>query len=197
MFSLFKGLSWGWPVWLSSMAVVSGFEQTLQNSIIDVTGHMQIVRRSGASENFEQAYEKISQALPEPKAMSKFSFVTGIMARAGNYQELCFRVEPSTGVQVLNFEKRLKRKSHIWNQMDRWEKKFIQPWLGRACRKMQLRIGDVTKVVLPVAHDLDPSQFQRRMADFEIVGILDLGKYDFDQRMLITSLSATQELLPI
>ncbi len=195
LFSLL-GVVLGVACLVVSMAVVSGFEQTLQNSIIDVTGHMQIVRRSGANENFEQAYEKISQVLPEPKMMSKFSFVTGIMARSGKLSGVVLQgVDPQTGRSVLNFDKRLKKGKALLETKLVDGRKVYTAMIGKGlAEKMQLQIGDVTKVVLPVAQDLDPSQFQRRMADFEIVGILDLGKYDFDQRMLITSLTATQEL---
>lgn len=195
LFSLL-GVVLGVACLVVSMAVVSGFERTLQNSIIDVTGHMQIVRRAAANENFEQAYEKISQAIPEPKTLSRFSFVTGIMARSGKLSGVVLQgVDPLTATGVLNFEKRLKKGMAIFDTKLVDGHKVYTAMIGKGlAEKMQLKIGDVAKVVLPVAQDLDPSQFQRRMADFEIVGILDLGKYDFDQRMLITSLTATQEL---
>lgn len=195
LFSLL-GVVLGVACLVVSMAVVSGFERTLQNSIIDVTGHMQIVRRSGANENYEQAYDKISQAIPEPKTLSRFSFVTGIMARSGKLSGVVLQgVDPLTATGVLNFEKRLKKGTAIFDTKLVDGHKVYTAMIGKGlAEKMQLKIGDVAKVVLPVAQDLDPSQFQRRMADFEIVGILDLGKYDFDQRMLITSLTATQEL---
>ena len=195
LFSLL-GVVLGVACLVVSMAVVSGFERTLQNSIIDVTGHMQIVRRSGANENYEQAYDKITQAIPEPKTLSRFSFVTGIMARSGKLSGVVLQgVDPLTATGVLNFEKRLKKGTAIFDTKLVDGHKVYTAMIGKGlAEKMQLKIGDVAKVVLPVAQDLDPSQFQRRMADFEIVGILDLGKYDFDQRMLITSLTATQEL---
>lgn len=195
LFSLL-GVVLGVACLVVSMAVVSGFERTLQNSIIDVTGHMQIVRRSGANENYEQAYDKITQAIPEPKTLSRFSFVTGIMARSGKVSGVVLQgVDPLTATGVLNFEKRLKKGTAIFDTKLVDGHKVYTAMIGKGlAEKMQLKIGDVAKVVLPVAQDLDPSHFQRRMADFEIVGILDLGKYDFDQRMLITSLTATQEL---
>jgi lipoprotein-releasing system permease protein len=46
-------------------------------------------------------------------------------------------------------------------------------------------------------NDLDPSQFRRKLGSFKVSGILDLGKHEYNQRMILTSLPATQSLAEI
>jgi lipoprotein-releasing system permease protein len=44
-------------------------------------------------------------------------------------------------------------------------------------------------VIVPLTKELDPSQFTRQMSEFVVKGILDLGKYDWNQRFILTDLN--------
>jgi len=68
--------------------------------------------------------------------------------------------------------------------------------LGLA-RDMKLQVGSEFRVVLPLKDDLNPNQFRRKIGVFKVSGILDLGKYDYNARMILTSLSTTQKLAEI
>jgi lipoprotein-releasing system permease protein len=56
-----------------------------------------------------------------------------------------------------------------------------------------LKVGDTFRMVLPIANDLNPVDFKRRMGKFKISGIVDLGKHQYNERYLIADLKQAQD----
>jgi lipoprotein-releasing system permease protein len=67
----------------------------------------------------------------------------------------------------------------------------------RIADRVGLKVGDSFRIVMPVPDAIDPGRFERRIIEFQVRGILDMGRNDWNVRMIVTTLSATQKLLKI
>ncbi len=195
-----------------SMAVVSGFESTLQKSISDVSGHIQIYIRPLAldkmnlfskeqsildgEKNFDRLQERVKNIEPSVVEMSRFFVTEGVLAHRGRLSGIFLQgVDPDKISRVLNLASRVQEGNF---DLQPTHDGVPQVLVGKGIAKdFSLKIGDEIRLVVPINTDLDASQFQRKIGVFRVVGVLDLGKYEFDQRWMFTSLSAAQSLSEI
>lgn len=177
------------------MAVMSGFETTLQKSVADVTGHLQIMFKNQEPPMKQELLEKIKKNEPSLIAGTRFTHLEAVMAHKGKLSGVILQgLDPDDFSKVLNLEKRLVD-GHLSLGS---EKEVSEAVIGIGLAKsLNLQVGDEFRVVLPLRNDLDPTQFRRKIGSFKVAGILDLGKYDYNQRMILTSLKATQTIAEI
>lgn len=189
------GLILGVAALVASMAVMSGFESTLKNAMADVSGHAQVVKRSRFPDDWKELESRIRQAEPTLVDSSRFVFIEAILAREGKISGILIQgVDPDRVNKVLNFKSRVVSGSVDLSP----ESSTPLALIGKGLAKnMDLKVGDHFRVVVPVADAVDPSAFKRRVGEFQVQGILDLGKYDWNERFILTDLKAAQEVAAI
>ena len=190
------GLILGVASLVVSMAVISGFESTLQTNISDVSGHIQIYKMSSEPQSAEGLVDRIKNIEPNIEALSKFFVTEGVLAHKGKLSGIFLQgVDDEKIGDVLNLKSRIKAGEF---QLKPDANGLAQVLIGKGIAKdFNLKPGDEIRVVVPINTDLDVSQFHRRIGHFHIAGVLDLGKYDYDQRWMFTSLQAAQDLAEI
>ncbi len=189
------GLILGVAALVASMAVMSGFESTLKNAMADVSGHAQVVKRSRFPDDWKELEGRIRQAEPTLVDSSRFVFIEAVMAHAGKISGTLLQgVDTERVNKVLNFDKRIVSGSSDLSQASEIPLALIGKGLAT---KMNLKVGDRFRVVVPVADTVDPAKFTRRVGEFQIQGILDLGKYEWNERFILTDLGAAQRLADI
>lgn len=57
-------------------------------------------------------------------------------------------------------------------------------------RRLDLKVGDDLQIVMPKPSKVDATAFSPARAHFRISGLLDLGKYEFNERLVIVSQTA-------
>src|ERR1700722_14385249 len=62
------------------MAVVSGFETTLKNAVVDVTGHVLLLKRGEPLDPIAILEPKLRKIVPQIQSMAPFVHVEGIVA---------------------------------------------------------------------------------------------------------------------
>lgn len=201
------GLILGVSSLVVSMAVMSGFETTLQKSVADVTGHVQIVIRSHEIQAKEdtrtEIVDRIKKLEPSFVAATRFTYLEAVIAHKGRISGVVLQGLDDGDVQnVLNLKTRLRQGnfdlSTVAVKEDDSEEKIAQAVIGVGlAQDLDLKIGDKFRVVMPLKNDFDPSQFRRKLGAFQVSGIVDLGKHEYNQRMILTSLPATQKLAEI
>lgn len=189
------GLVLGVAALVASMAVMSGFEVTLKNAMADVSGHAQVVKRSRFPDDWQKLEERIRQTEPTLVSSTRFVFVEAVIAHKGNISGVMLQgVDPNRFTQVLNFNSRVVS-GHLELKSDG---DIPGALIGRGiATTLGLQPGDRFRVVVPVADALDPSKFQRRVGQFQVQGVLDLGKYEWNQRFIIADLSSVQKVADI
>jgi lipoprotein-releasing system permease protein len=189
------GLILGVAALVASMAVMSGFESTLKMAMSDVTGHAQVVKRSRFPDDWKELEERIRKAEPTLVSSSRFAFIEAVMAREGKISGVLVQgVDPDRINQVLNLRNRVVEGSENMSEPT------DIPWglVGKGlAARMNLKVGETFRVVVPIAEASNPSSFKRQVGEFKVRGILDLGKYEWNERFIITSLPAAQKMAEI
>ena len=190
------GLILGVASLVVSMAVISGFETTLQKNISDVSGDIQIYKMNSDPAPIDQMIARIKNIEPDIEAFSRFFVTEGVLAHRGKLSGVFLQgVDADKIKQVLNLQSRLK-----WGdfQLGPASDGTPQILIGKGiAENFNLKPGDNIRLVVPINTDFDVSEFRRRIGNFRIAGVLDLGKYEYDQRWMFTSLAAAQELAEI
>ena len=189
------GLTLGVAALVASMAVISGFEATLEKAMADVSGHAQVVKRSRIPDDWLALEKRIRATEPSLVSSTRFVFIEAILARQGKISGVLIQgIDENRYTDVLNFSNRVIAGSYdLENGSD-----VPYALIGKGlAQKMGLNVGDLFKVVVPVADTVDLSKFQRRMGEYRVRGILDLGKHEWNERFVVTNLSAAQETADI
>lgn len=192
--SLF-GLVLGVACLVASMAVMSGFENTLRSAMADVSGHVTVIQRSRSQSPWEETESKIKSVEPSLVSSMRFTYSEGIVAREGQVLGVVIQgLDQDRVKQVLRLEDRL-RSGEMRFQKDQQASGALIG-LGVA-QRLGLSVGDKFKVVVPISHEMDPQQFKRQVGEFIVRGILDLGKHDWNQRFIITDIETSQKLAQV
>ncbi len=187
----FIGLILGVASMTVAMAVISGFEATLKDAIIDVRGHLVVFRQGRNVEDPKNFEAKLKKIVPDITATIPFVMVEAVAAHKGRLQGVLIQgVDTKVAYKQLGIRKRLI------------EGEFSFPYDGDVmgvvvgkgfARSFNLKVGDIFRLVLPMANDLNPVDFKRKMGKFKVTGIVDLGKHQYNERYLITDLKLAQE----
>lgn len=187
----FVGLVLGVASMVVAMAVVSGFETTLKTSIIDVTGHMLIVKRGKEIESPDKFNERLHNIVPDIEAAIPFTMIEAVAAHQGRLQGVIVQgVDMRLAADNLGIKKRLIQGEFRFTA----DGDSMGVVVGKGLAKsFHLAVGDIFRVVLPLASDLNPVDFKRRLGKFKVMGIVDLGKHTYNERYIITDLKSSQE----
>lgn len=189
------GLVLGVASLVVSMAVMSGFESTLQKAMTDVSGYVQVVKRSRFPDDWRELEEKIRKAEPSLVSAARFVFVEGIMAHNGQIAGVLLEgIDKDRVNQTLNLGSRVKEGSADLSQPSDVPLALIGSGLAK---KMNLKIGDEFRVVLPIADSSDPSSFKRKVGAFKLQGVIELGKYEWNERFIMIDLKTAQDVAAI
>jgi lipoprotein-releasing system permease protein len=174
-----------------AMAVISGFESTLKESIIDVKGHLVVFKQGRNVEDPRKFEAKLKSIVPEINATIPFVMVEAVAAHKGRIQGVVIQgVDAKAAYRHLGIRKRLI------------QGEFKFPYDGDTmgmvvgigfARNFNLKLGDIFRLVLPLANELKPLEFRRKMGKFKVMGIVDLGKHQYNEHFLITDLKLAQE----
>jgi lipoprotein-releasing system permease protein len=188
------GMSFGVAALVLAMAIVSGYTTTLKRSIIDSFGHLVLVKKGpGFRADGEFEREIVSQ-IPELTSSTPFLLLEAILAKRGELGGIILEgVDFQTHGKVVNLKKHLIDGTFEPEALDP-EAKIATAYVGKGIqKKYQLKIGDEFRVVLPVGGGLPGQSFRTKVTTFKLGGVLDLGRYDFDQRYVVTDLKTAQK----
>jgi len=175
-----------------AMGVVSGFENTLKTAIIDVFGDIMLVKKGDKPQAIESITGLVKKSAPEVRTYTPFAHLEGIMAGGGHVSGIVIEgFDPKTVEKVLNLRPRV---IHGDFKFGRAAGDLPYAMVGKQLAKIYgLKIGDPFKAVLPSPSRSDSTEFQPRLMTFVLSGILDLGKAEYDERMVVTDLAAAQK----
>ena len=189
------GLTLGVAALVVSMAVMSGFESTLERAMTDVSGHVQVVKRSRFPDDWKDLENRIKTAEPTLQGATRFVYIEGIMAHEGQISGVLLEgLDRERMSSVLRFSSRVQSGSDDLSVASDIPLALIGSGLAK---KMKLNVGDIFRVVVPITESVDPSSLQRRVGEFKVQGILELGKYDWNERFVVTDLKAAQTVAGI
>jgi lipoprotein-releasing system permease protein len=98
-------------------------------------------------------------------------------------------VDPKTVTKVLNIHSRLISGKFKFGKKDSYPLALVGKSLAR---RFELKIGQPFKVVLPMPERANSTGFTPKVMTFVLGGTLDLGKAEYDERMVVTDLASAQ-----
>jgi lipoprotein-releasing system permease protein len=191
----FLGMVIGVASLVATMAVVSGVETSLKNAIIDVTGHMMLWKKGGAIDPIDELIPKIKKAAPSFRQAAPFVHLEAVLAQKGKIAGIILQgVEAENIENVINIRKRV-----MHGQFDISVKDGLpQAVIGKnVAKKFQLKVGQSFYVVYPRPGRTDTSSFSPRRQKYRLSGIVDMGKFDFNDRLVIASAETAQKMLGV
>lgn len=187
----FLGLILGVAALVASMAVMSGYVETLKTAMTDVTGDLQVVRRGRLVEDWDTFSKKIREQEPRVRSMVRFGYAEAVLARKGQVSGVLFQgVDTAELPQVLDLGRRVKQGEL------RLGPDSIGVGAGLA-KKYDLHVGETVYLVVPLATPFESSGFRRQSKEFKVSSVIDFGKNDWNERLVIGNLKALQELTEI
>lgn len=188
------GMTLGVAALTVAMGVVSGFETTLKTSITDFFGHVLVIRRGEKPQNIEHILSKVKETAPEVQTYTPFLNLEGILAGGGKVAGISIQgVDPKTVEKVLNIRPRLVRGEFGLKPRRVGDAVYPVAMVGKAlAQRFDLKLGEPFKVVLPTPSRSDSTEFSPKVQTFVLGGVLDLGKVEYDERIIVTDLKSAQ-----
>lgn len=189
------GLAIGVGTLIVSMAVISGYTNTLKKAVSDSTGHVQILRTSAYGEDWRTLLEKIKQIEPTLTGATRFVYSEGVVAQRGQVFGVVLQgLDTDSYASVLNIKTRLVEGSdHFQGQTENRPHALIGKGIAK---RLSLHIGDTLNVVIPLMQSSlqasDINQFRRKLISFKVVGVLDLGKFEWNEKFIVSELTNIQ-----
>lgn len=184
------GMTLGVACLVVAMAVTSGFENTLRQAVIDVFGHVLVVRQTDHPQSLEEVVAKMKKIAPSIVAVTPFFQFDGVLAYDKRITGVVVQgLELNSVEKVLNIRSRLTQGKFDFAAGEGPSIAMIGKGIAK---KFSLKVGDEFKIVLPSPSKQSATDFSPKVKTFKVGGILDLGKNEYDERYIVTDLKTAQ-----
>ena len=184
------GLSLGVAVLVVVLSVMNGFEEELRTRILSLTAHATISGLEGRIGDWRPQLAKLA-AFPGVVAAAPYIEEQGLMLHGDHSAGVLVRgVVPADESRVSGIDRHL-----LSGSLAALVPGAYRVILGKALADdLGARVGD--HVVLVVAQgDITPVGILPRMRSFEVAGVLSVGMYEYDRRIVLASLTDVAKLL--
>ena len=167
----------------TALLFINGFSLGLEKAIVDMSGHVIVVIKE--EKHKREILESLSPYDKFIETKSLFLSSEALVLDSKKFQPLMIEAIEDKHIQNSDFldNRILKGKMQA-------SKDFIL--IGKALsEQMNLQVGSSLPIIV---FDKEQSYFSRKKQTFKVGAIADFGRYDFNSRYVITSLSNLQNL---
>ncbi len=185
------GLILGVAALVASQSVMRGFETTMAKAVIDMTADIQVVKRGRLIDSWPEFQKEIKVSDSSIKKVLRYAHTEAVVASQGKVSGVLVQgLDMKEVPGVLNFDARFTA-----GQLPQ-EKNEIVIGLGLA-KKLNIHIHDKVYIAVPLSTPFESTSLQRSAEEFAVSGILDMGKNDWNERLVISHLKDLQRLTQI
>ncbi len=177
------GIALGVWALITVLSVMNGFHNDLRDRILAVASHATVTEYSGALADWPSVDKKIS-AHPEVKASAPYILGQGMITRSNQVHGALIRgIEPDREAGV----------SQILSNMVRGNADALKPGnfsiiAGKAlAQQLGAQLGDKLTLVAPKGR-VTPAGLLPRMKRFTLVGIFEVGAYQYDSALVLLNI---------
>jgi lipoprotein-releasing system permease protein len=177
------GIALGVWALITVLSVMNGFHNDLRDRILAVASHATVTEYSGALVDWPSVDKKIS-AHPEVKASAPYILGQGMITRSNQVHGALIRgIEPEREAGV----------SQILSNMVRGNAEALKPGnfsiiAGKAlAQQLGAQLGDKLTLVAPKGR-VTPAGLLPRMKRFTLVGIFEVGAYQYDSALVLLNI---------
>ncbi len=184
------GLALGVAVLIVVLSVMNGFEEELRTRILGLTAHATISGLEGHIGNWQAQVDKLAR-FPGVVNAAPYIEEQGMITHGDQSAGILLRgIDPPREMQVSDLEQHLAS-GHL-NNLAVGSYRAI---LGKALAE-ELHVGVGDHVVVMVAQgNVTPIGVLPRMRSFYVAGILSVGMYEYDKRIVLVAMSDAAKLL--
>jgi lipoprotein-releasing system permease protein len=177
------GIALGVWALITVLSVMNGFHNDLRDRILAVASHATVTEYSGALVDWPSVDKKISEH-PEVKASAPYILGQGMITRSNQVHGALIRgIEPEREAGV----------SQILSNMVRGNADALKPGnfsiiAGKAlAQQLGAQLGDKLTLVAPKGR-VTPAGLLPRMKRFTLVGIFEVGAYQYDSALVLLNI---------
>lgn len=187
------GVTVGVMALLIVLAVMSGFHDDLQQKILGVNTHLVVLDYSGSMNQYEHAIETVS-ADPDVVGVSPFVLGQSMISAGERAQGVFLRgVDPVLELKTTEIEKHML--DGTLADLDNVELKHPGIILGSTlARRLSALVGDEVRIISPFG-GTGPLGNIPKVRKFTVVGIFEIGMFEYDSNLILTALKPAQEFL--
>lgn len=184
------GVALGVMALLVVLSVMSGFHEDLQKKILGVNAHLVVLNYKGSIDDYAPVMERLKD---EKEIISASPFVLGqVMVSSGEKgQGVYIRgIDPSLEERTTEIADHIKEGS-----MDRLREDKELPGIiigKELSSRLGLFVNDKVNVLSPTG-EIGPLGMIPKIRTFRVVGIFEMGMFEFDSNLVIANLKSTQD----
>ena len=182
------GIALGVAALIVVLSVMNGFQQELRNRILSVASHIE-VRGMPSLADWESVAR---QALANPRVKAAAPYVTGqAMLSAGDVNRgvIVRGIDPAREDEVADIGRHMRRGSLA----DLKPGEFGIVLGAEVARALGVTVGDTVVAITPQG-TVTPAGTLPRIKSFRVVGVFEIGMYEFDSGLALVSLADAQKL---
>jgi len=184
------GVAVGVMALLVVLSVMSGFHEDLQKKILGVNAHMVIVSYKGIISDYKDVNERLKN---DKDIVASAPFILGqVMVSYGKRAHGVYLrgINPETEVKTTEIGKFMKEGSlSKLTSVDERPGIILGKELAGSLGVFQ---GDVINILSPVGK-IGPLGMLPKIKQFRVVGIFEVGMFEYDSNLVLTDIGAAQE----
>jgi lipoprotein-releasing system permease protein len=183
------GVGLGVAALIVVLSVMNGFHQELRTRILGVASHIEITGADGGLSNWPRVAQQARQH-PEVVAAAPFVQAQGMLSAGEAVRGVMVRgILPEYEDTVADFRQHIKRGSLDDLQPGR----FGIVLGGDLARTLGVSVGDKVTLIAPQGV-VTPAGVVPRLKSCEVVGIFDIGMYEYDAGLALLRLEDAQAI---
>jgi lipoprotein-releasing system permease protein len=186
------GVSLGVMALLVVLSVMSGFHEDLQKKILGANAHVVVQSRSNGISNYLEIMDRI-KGVDGVSAVSPFLMGQVMLSRNKRAHGVFLR-----GIDTVYEKKTTEIHSHMYtgsfediNKKDEFPGIIIGKELAAS---LGVILDDTVNVISPIG-DMGPFGMLPRAKKFKVVGVFEMGMYEYDANLAIADLGPVQEFM--
>ncbi len=183
------GMGLGVAALIVVLSVMNGFQKELRERILGVASHAQVSSLDGSFGDWQAVAQQVA-AHPEVVAAAPFIAAQGLLSHSQTVRGTLVRgVIPADEDQVAEIGRHMKRGKFEALQAGR----FGIVLGADLAASLDVRVGDKVVVIAPQGQ-VTPAGILPRIKQFEVVGIFEIGMYEYDAGLALIHLKDAEVL---
>ncbi len=184
------GVAVGVMALLVVLSVMSGFHEDLRKKILGVNAHVVVLNYTGGIENHEGVIKEL-KTIPRVTGASPFVLGQVMVSKGKRAHGVYLRgIDPAYEDQTTSLREHMKE-----GTLDDLTEDSTLPGIilgSELAGTLGAYVGDEINVISPV-QEIGPMGMLPRVRKFRVVGLFEVGMYEYDTNLALTSLKAAQE----
>lgn len=183
------GLALGVAALIIVLSVMNGFQKELRERILGVVSHIQVSSESGELADWSHVIQGVARH-PQVRAAAPFVQQQGMLSFDGQVRGVMVRgIVPKAEDTVANFSRHMQ--AGKLTQLVPGEFGIV---LGaELAHGLQVHLGDKVTLLAPQGL-VTPAAILPRVKQFRVVGIFDVGMFEFDSGLALIEMSDAQKM---